>query len=85
MLVQHRHDIKNGVSDIDFLLQDGWERADDDTRERYEAQYRSMQNAKRFENGPSLEDDVDMGDSDREDTPNGNGAADGAGSFTTVN
>ncbi|CAD6444968.1 691c807e-1dcb-47b3-902c-71db8c16e003 [Sclerotinia trifoliorum] len=84
MLVQHRHDIKQGTVDIDWLLASGWRDTNDETRERYEKLFKAMQNAKKAENGSPLDDDVEMGESGREETPNDNGA-NGAGGFTAVN
>ncbi|KAG4025263.1 hypothetical protein MFRU_062g00160 [Monilinia fructicola] len=84
LLVQHRYGIKQGEVDIEFLLASGWKDASDETRERYESQFRAMQNAKRAGNGTPLDDDVEMGDSGREETPNGTGP-NGAGGFTSVN
>ncbi|KAA8563945.1 hypothetical protein EYC84_011948 [Monilinia fructicola] len=81
---KHRYGIKQGEVDIEFLLASGWKDASDETRERYESQFRAMQNAKRAGNGTPLDDDVEMGDSGREETPNGTGP-NGAGGFTSVN
>ncbi|ESZ90044.1 hypothetical protein SBOR_9573 [Sclerotinia borealis F-4128] len=87
MLVQRRHDIKHGLVDVDWLLARGWRETNDETRERYESSFKAMQNAKKVRNGTPLDDDVDMGDSGREEAPNGNGTAstNGAGGFTAVN
>ncbi|KAI9641411.1 hypothetical protein NHQ30_010213 [Ciborinia camelliae] len=84
LLVQHRHDIKQGNVDIDWLLASGWRDTNDETRERYESQFKAMQNSKRVDNDTPLDDDVEMGYSGREETPNGTGA-NGAGGFTAVN
>ncbi|THV45586.1 hypothetical protein BGAL_0472g00060 [Botrytis galanthina] len=84
MMVQHRRGIKEGNLDIDRLLATGWREADAATTERYENLFKAMQNAKKLENSTPLDDDVEMGDIGREETPNGNGA-NGAAGFTSVN
>lgn len=59
---------------------------DDGQRESYENRFKTLQNPKKLGNGSSTspdEDadvDVEMGDSGREETPNGNG-----GGFRSIN